>query len=151
MALLKLGMYDKAYKCWSMVNPVNRTLDAEGVEKYKTEPYVVAADIYSNEQFPGRGGWTWYTGSSAWFYRVGLVDILGFNKVGEKLYIMPGIPTKWENYKITYQYKTSTYIINVNNNKDKYEIRHDGVVVNEIELIDNGKTHNINVNIGGKN
>ena len=147
MALLKLGMYDKAYKCYSMVNPVNRTSAPEGVEKYKTEPYVVAADIYSSEQFPGRGGWTWYTGSSAWFYRVGLVSILGFNKVGEKLYIMPGIPTKWTTYKITYKYKTSTYIINVNNNKDKYEIRHDGVVVNEIELIDDGKTHNINVNI----
>jgi cyclic beta-1,2-glucan synthetase len=118
------------------------------VEKYMTEPYVIAADIYSNENFPGRGGWTWYTGSSAWFYRVALVNILGFNKIGNKLYMLPGMPSKWETYKITYKYGKSVYVINVNNHKDKYEIRHDGKVVKEIELIDDGKTHNINVNVG---
>ena len=148
MALIKLGLYDKAYKYYSMVNPINHTSSKELVEKYRVEPYVIAADIYSSDAFPGRGGWTWYTGSSAWFYRVGLVNILGFNKVGNKLYILPGIPRKWEGYKITYQYGNSTYTINVNNNKDKYEIRHDGKVVKEIELIDDGKSHNINVNIG---
>ena len=148
MALIKLGLYDKAYKYYSMVNPINHTSSKELVEKYKVEPYVIAADIYSSDAFPGRGGWTWSTGSSAWFYRVGLVSLLGFNKVGNKLYILPGIPRKWEGYKMTYQYGNSTYTINVNNHKDKYEIRHDGKVVKEIELIDDGKAHNINVNIG---
>lgn len=148
MAMLKLGLYEKAYKYYSMINPINRTSTEVDVDAYKVEPYVVVADIYSNENFPGRGGWTWYTGSSAWFWRVGLVSILGFNKVGEKLYIVPGIPSKWEGYQIVYQYKNTTYTINVNNNKDFYEIRHDGKVVKEIVLVDDGKPHSINVNLG---
>ena len=148
MAMLKLGLYDKAYKYYSMINPVNRTATEADVETYKVEPYVIAADIYSNENFPGRGGWTWYTGSSAWFWRVGLVSILGFNKVGEKLYIVPGIPSKWEGYQIVYQYKNTTYTINVNNNKESYEIRHDGKVVKEIVLVDDGRPHSININLG---
>lgn len=148
MALIKLGLNDKAYKYFNMVNPINHTMTKDLVDKYMTEPYVIAADIYSNENFPGRGGWTWYTGSSAWFYRIALVNILGFNKIGNKLYMLPGMPSKWENYKITYKYGSAVYIINVNNHKDKYEIRHDGKVVKEIELIDDGLTHNINVNIG---
>ena len=148
MALVKLGLNDKAYKYFNMVNPINHTLTKELVNKYCVEPYVIAADIYSNEEFIGHGGWTWYTGSSAWFYRVGIVSILGFNKVGNKLYILPAMPRKWEGYKITYRYGKSIYVINVNNDKDNNEIRVDGKVVKEIELIDDGKSHNVNVNIG---
>ena len=84
---------------------------------------------------------------SGWFYRVAITSILGFNKVGNKLYILPSIPSKWENYKITYQYEGSTYVINVNNNRDNEEIRLDGKVVKEIELINDGEIHNVNVNI----
>ena len=147
MALLKLGLNDRAYHCYQMVNPIHHTMSKNWVDEYQVEPYVIAADIYSNPQFIGHGGWTWYTGSSGWFYRVAITSILGFNKVGNKLYILPSIPSKWENYKITYQYEGSTYVINVNNNRDNEEIRLDGKVVKEIELINDGKIHNVNVNI----
>ena len=147
MALIKLGLYDKAYRYYSMINPINHTMTKKLVDQYKVEPYVIAADIYSNASFAGRGGWTWYTGSSAWFYHVGLVNILGFNKIGNKLYILPSIPKKWEKYKIVYHYGNTVYTINVNNNKENNEIRYDGKIVKEIELVDDGKSHNINVNI----
>jgi len=147
MALLKLGLNDRAYHCYQMVNPIHHTMSKNWVDEYQVEPYVIAADIYSNPQFIGHGGWTWYTGSSGWFYRVAITSILGFNKVGNKLYILPSIPSKWENYKITYQYEGSTYVINVNNNRDNEEIRLDGKVVKEIELINDGEIHNVNVNI----
>lgn len=147
MALLKLGFYDRAYKSYQMVNPIHHSMNKKQVLEYQTEPYVIAADIYSNPNFIGHGGWTWYTGSSGWFYRVAITSILGFNKVGNKLYILPAIPSKWENYKITYQYLDTTYVINVNNNRENDEIRLDGKVVKEIELVNDSKTHNINVNI----
>ena len=147
MALIKLGLYDKAYRYYSMINPINHTMTKKLVDQYKVEPYVIAADIYSNASFAGRGGWTWYTGSSAWFYHVGLVNILGFNKIGNKLYILPSIPKKWEKYKIVYHYGNTVYTINVNNNKENNEIRYDGKIVKEIKLVDDGKSHNINVNI----
>ncbi len=147
MALIKLGMNDQAYRYYQMINPIQHTLTKKKVEEYQVEPYVIAADIYSNPHFLGHGGWTWYTGSSGWYYRVAINDILGFHKVGNKLYLLPSIPLKWENCKITYRYEDTTYIININNYKAKYELRLDGKVVKEIPLVNDKKVHNINVNI----
>ncbi len=147
MALLKLGYYDLAYRYYQMINPINHTLTKRDTEIYQVEPYVIAADIYSNPNFAGHGGWTWYTGSSGWFYHVAITDILGFHKVGNQLYILPAIPSKWESYKLTYRYQETTYTINVNNHKENDEIRLDGKVVKEIKLVNDKKAHNINVNI----
>ena len=77
MAFAKLKLEDKACEYFNMINPINHTSSKELVEKYKVEPYVIAADIYSSDAFPGRGGWTWYTGSSSWYYIVGIEYILG--------------------------------------------------------------------------
>lgn len=150
MALIKEGLTDKAFEYYQMINPINRTLTKDDVLKYKVEPYVLAADIYSNKDLAGQGGWTWYTGSSGWFYRVGLVDILGFNKKGNKLYIKPNIPHNWDKYQITYNYQETVYIIDIiRDNKD--EIVVDGKLNNNdyIELINDKKNHNVVVKIGG--
>ena len=77
MAQLKEGRYDMAYYLYSIINPIHRTQTLADVLKYKVEPYCIAADIYSNPQHPGRGGWTWYTGSASWAYKTGIENILG--------------------------------------------------------------------------
>ncbi len=80
MALLHDNQIDKAYEYYQMINPINRSLTIDDIQKYKVEPYVIAADIYSNPNHAGRGGWTWYTGSASWAYKIGIEEILGFKK-----------------------------------------------------------------------
>lgn len=142
MALLKDSKYDKAYEYYQMINPINRTLTKEMVDTYKTEPYVLSADIYSNKDMPARGGWTWYTGSSGWYYNIGLTDILGFHLKGNHLEISP--KNNFKEYEMTYHYKETIYQIVVK--KDKInKIKMDNHKVSEIELIDDKKTHQIEV------
>ena len=141
-ALIKAGRNNEAYTIYQNINPINRTKTEKQVNIYKTEPYVIAADIYSNKEHKGRGGWTWYTGSSGWFYKVGIEDILGFNKKGEKLEINPHVPESFNEYEISYKYMDTMYNIKVI--KDNVnEIYLDGVKVSEINLVNDTKTHNI--------
>ncbi len=113
MALIKCGYVDRAYKYYQMINPINRSLDKESVNKYKVEPYVIAADIYSKQGYEGRGGWTWYTGSAGWFYRVGIEQIIGLKRRGDRLYIEPNVPKEWKKYEIVYKYQDTIYNIKV--------------------------------------
>jgi cyclic beta-1,2-glucan synthetase len=78
-----------------MINPLTRARTPEEVATYQVEPYVVAAEVYTAEGHLGRGGWTWYTGSASWMYRVGLETILGFVKRGDTLYVEPRMPAAW--------------------------------------------------------
>lgn len=151
MALLKLGKFDEAYEHYQMINPINHTLTEKDVLTYQVEPYVIAADIYSNPNFLGHGGWTWYTGSSGWYYKVAITEILGLHKVGHKLYIMPAIPSKWERCSAKYKYKDTIYTISINNNQDNHEIKLDGKKVVEINLVNDKKEHTISVNCGRRN
>ena len=139
MALIKAGYIDRAYNYYQMINPINRTLTKDDTEVYKVEPYVISADIYSKRGYEGRGGWTWYTGSAGWFYRVGIEDILGFKKYGNKLLIKPNIPKEWKNFDITYKYNETIYNIEViKGNKDELII--DGKVNKDnIIKLDNKK------------
>ncbi len=98
-----------------MINPINHSRTSIECTTYKVEPYVVAADVYTNPQHLGRGGWTWYTGSSGWMYRVGLEDILGFRVEKDKLFIDPCIPKDWEGFGIKYRYNNTEYNIEVKN------------------------------------
>ncbi len=143
MALIKAGYHDRAYRYYQMINPINRTKNSQLIEKYRVEPYVIAADIYSSENYPGRGGWTWYTGSAGWFYKVGVEDILGIKKFGNKLKINPRIPIAWDGYKAVYNYLNTTYNIEVKKgNKDLVEL--DGKKVSSmITLSDDKKSHKV--------
>ncbi len=148
MALIKAGYYDRAYRYYQMINPINRSKKKEDVNKYRVEPYVIAADIYSSESFPGRGGWTWYTGSAGWFYRVAVQDILGIHKHGNKLKLEPKIPISWDGFKLTYTYQETTYKIEVEKtNKDSITIDGKKVMSNIITLDNDKKIHNITINI----
>ena len=101
-----------------MINPIEHSRTKEEAKKYKVEPYVMPADIYGGE-LAGRGGWTWYTGSSSWMYEAGIRYILGLNIEKNILKIEPHIPNNWKEYKIRYKYGNSIYNIKVINKEEK--------------------------------
>ena len=139
MAQIKEGRKDMAYFLYSLINPIHRTQSLADVLKYKVEPYCIAADIYSNPQHPGRGGWTWYTGSASWAYKTGIENILGFQKEGNRLTLTPHVPSEWNEFTIRYRFGNSTYVL-------KYErTQHNGADVpsKTIELVDDGKEHEV--------
>ena len=144
MALIKSGYHDRAYRYYQMINPINRTKKESDVEKYKVEPYVIAADIYSSESYPGRGGWTWYTGSAGWFYKVGIQEILGIKKNGNTLKIDPRIPISWEGFRAVYRYLDTNYNIEVKKGT-KYKVEFDGknIISSKIELKNDKREHTI--------
>jgi cyclic beta-1,2-glucan synthetase len=102
IAYAMLGDGNKAGELFSLLNPINHANTRAGVRRYKVEPYVVAADIYSEPPHRGRGGWTWYTGSAAWLYRAGIENILGLKQEGGFLVLDPCIPKHWPGFELTY-------------------------------------------------
>jgi cellobiose phosphorylase len=142
---------DRAFELYQMLNPLTHTRTMEEVETYKVEPYVVAADVYTAEGHLGRGGWTWYTGSASWMYRVGLEGILGFRKQGDTLFIEPRAPAAWPEYTIEYRYGRSLYVIVVRNEgggvRRGLEVTLDGQLLEGpgIPLVDDGERHTVQV------
>lgn len=109
------GHGDKAFELYQLINPLTHTRDIESVQRYHAEPYVVAADVYTAEGHLGRGGWSWYTGSASWMYRVALEAIIGFTKRDDTLTINPCIPSEWTEFSVRYRYGSSLYTIEVKN------------------------------------
>jgi cyclic beta-1,2-glucan synthetase len=114
-ATAALGQGSRAVALFDLLNPIHHADSAEGVQKYKVEPYVVAADVYGVPPHVGRGGWTWYTGSAAWLYRAGLETILGFRLEGDHLRVDPCIPASWSSFEIVYHRGSAVYQIRVEN------------------------------------
>ncbi|MEP6572420.1 MAG: glucoamylase family protein [Gemmatimonadota bacterium] len=143
------GRGDRAFELFQMINPLTHASTPAEVARYKVEPYVVAADVYTAEGHLGRGGWTWYTGSASWMYRVGLESILGFTKRGDHLFISPAVPAAWPEYTIDYRYGRTTYHISVERpaqvRSGIAEILLDGAVLAEpgIPLVDDGSDHTV--------
>jgi cyclic beta-1,2-glucan synthetase len=115
LAFAMLGDGDRAGEMFRMLNPINHTRSRADVQRYKVEPYVVAGDVYSEPPHVARGGWTWYSGSAGWLYRVGLEAILGFRLQGMALSIDPCVPRNWSNFSIAFRYHSATYKIKVEN------------------------------------
>ena len=113
LAFAKLGAGDKAGALFALLNPINHARTPGDVDRYKVEPYVVAADVYSVEPHVGRGGWTWYTGSAGWMYRAGVEGILGIRREGAHLVVEPCMPSAWEGFEATVALGTSRYDIHV--------------------------------------
>jgi cyclic beta-1,2-glucan synthetase len=156
IAFAMIGDGDKATELFSVLNPINHSRTLVGMHRYKVEPYVACADIYSTAPHIGRGGWTWYTGSAGWTYRAGLEWILGFRLRGEKLLIEPCIPTGWPGYEITFRYHSARYEIAIENPRAVTRgvtcLELDGVAVpgatRQIDLVDDGVTHRVRVVLG---
>ena len=147
-----LGFGEKAVEYFRMINPIEHSRTKEEAKKYKVEPYVVAADIYGGS-LAGRGGWTWYTGSSSWLYEAGIRYILGLKIEKNVLKIEPNIPPDWKEYSIRYKYGESIYNIKVvNKSSKKNEIKSIKLNGNEIEskeiiLQNDGGIYNVEVEI----
>ena len=105
-AFAELGQGERAMELFQMLNPISHADTPEKAARYKVEPYVIAADIYSQTSHTGMGGWTWYTGSSGWMYRLGIEAILGISRVGNALKIDPCIPEDWPGFKVDYRFGT---------------------------------------------
>ena len=155
IAFATLGDGDRAGELFSLLNPINHASTRAGVHRYRVEPYVAAADVYSQPPHVGRGGWTWYTGAAGWMYRAGVEWILGFRLRGTHLVIDPCVPRVWGEFEITFRYHSSRYEIRVTNpdgvNTGVAHLRVDDATVDpasEIELIDDGATHHIRLVIG---
>src|SRR6202008_2704682 len=100
---------------WRMLTPVWHSNTKERADVYQTEPYVMAADIYGEPPHVGRGGWTWYTGSSSWMYRAGIEYLFGLPPQGKKLFLDPCIPHDWDQFKVFYKHGSSRYEIQFEN------------------------------------
>jgi len=158
IAFANLGEGDKAAELFALLNPINRTGTRMDLRRYKVEPYVVAADVYSVPPHVGRGGWTWYTGSAGWLYRAGIESILGIRRQGRYLLVEPCIPKSWKRFQLMLKHGSARYQIDVENphavNRGVERMAIDGVSRSNqdapalIELLDDGATHQIDVVLG---
>ena len=121
MAFAALGDNARAWELTAMINPVNHARTAKGTDVYMVEPYVVAADVYALPPHTGRGGWTWYTGSAGWMYRLVIESLLGLNLEGDRLRLAPCLPPEWGEFAMRYRYRETEYHIAVSRNEGKAE------------------------------
>ncbi len=145
-AFAEMGQGDKAEALFRLINPVLRADTNEKAARYKVEPYVISADVYGISPHEGRGGWTWYTGSSGWMYRLGIEGILGIRREGDYLQIRPCIPASWPTFKVIYCYGRTPYHITIQNRPEEAEgLWLDGEQVPEgkVLLEDNGRVHEV--------
>ncbi len=152
IALALQGKADLAMEVFAMLNPIRRATTRADVQRYKVEPYAVAADVYGEAPHAGRGGWTWYTGSAGWLYRAGLEWILGFRLRENRLTLAPCVPASWPRFTINYRYRETPYEITVDQQPGAdalAQITLDGKVMsagrNTIELVDDGAAHSVHV------
>ncbi|MGB8718037.1 MAG: glycosyl hydrolase family 65 protein, partial [Desulfobacterales bacterium] len=152
MAFARLGDNRRAWELFTMINPVNHARSTAETATYKVEPYVVAADVYAVPPHTGRGGWTWYTGSAAWMYRLIVESLLGLRLEGDKLRFEPCLPVAWEGFKLDYRYRETVYHITVlqtHSDSAGMRVTVDGVIRQDlaIPLVDDRQDHSVEVRI----
>ncbi|WP_447858344.1 GH36-type glycosyl hydrolase domain-containing protein [Enterobacter ludwigii] len=147
MAFARMGNKARAWQLWSMINPINHTLNAGEVAKYKAEPYVMSADVYSVEPHTGRAGWSWYTGSAGWAYRLLTEELLGIKQYGTSFTLHAQFPDEWSSFGLTYQHGYSQYHITVSRGGTEYQVLMDGVILpdDRIPLLDDGQNHTVDI------
>jgi cellobiose phosphorylase len=154
MAFAALGDRERAWSLLEMINPVRHVDSPSGMARYKVEPYVMAADVYSVAPHAGRGGWTWYTGSAGWMYRLIVESLLGLRLetsiAGARLHVAPCLPDDWPGYSLEYRYRDTLYHIEVTQAEGAagaHEVRVDHVLQpgDWIPLVDDRKPHYVMV------
>ena len=154
MAMARLGRGDDAMELFHMLNPINHGRTPEGIERYRVEPYVVAADVYAHPMHVGRGGWTWYTGSAGWMYQAAVGSLLGLQRRGDTFTVDPCIPAMWPGFSLAWRHGRTRYRIEVQNPDHEYtgvrSARLDGLIVDAkaIPLSDDGRTHTVEIVMG---
>jgi cellobiose phosphorylase len=152
MAFAALGDRRRAWELLAMINPVNHARFPEGIATYKVEPYVVAADVYALSPHTGRGGWTWYTGSAGWMYRLIVESLLGLRLEVDKLHFAPCLPADWKRFTVHYRYRETLYhitVLQVSAGNGATSVTVDGVERHDkaIPLVDDRQEHSVEVKI----
>ncbi len=152
MAFAALGDSRRAWALFDMINPVNHGGSEAAIAAYKVEPYVVAADVYAVAPHTGRGGWTWYTGSAGWMYRLILESLLGLKLEVDKLRFSPCLPAHWETFTLHYRYRETVYHITVFQSPAAHsntQVTVDGVLqsAETISLVDDRREHAVEIRI----
>ena len=154
-ATAALGDGDQAAKLFARLNPINHALTPSDVARYKTEPYVVVADIYAEPPHAGRGGWSWYTGSAGWMQRIGVESILGVSIRDGQLLLAPTIPRDWRGFEVTIAWRSASYVITVANpggvSKGVASVALDGIALpatQALTLVDDGAIHKVQLVLG---
>jgi cellobiose phosphorylase len=148
------GQGDRAMELWRLINPISHAATPDAAKQYRVEPYVVCADVYSAPPHTGRGGWTWYTGSASWLYRVAIESMLGFQLRGTTFSLNPCVPQGWPEFELSYRYQSATYRILVDNSshtgRGVRDVELDGepLPAGTIPLNDDSKTHTVRVRLG---
>ena len=149
IANAKAGRGRDAYELVDMLNPIMSTSTIKDVARYEKEPYVMSADVYMGEQFTGKAGWSWYTGSAGWMFQCLLHSLLGISKKGDRLFIAPAVPALYHTWEMDYQYGAALYRIKVENDSGQglsiHSITVDGVpeMSGSIRLTDDRNIHNV--------
>jgi cyclic beta-1,2-glucan synthetase len=152
MAFAALRDNQRLWDLLSIINPINHARSPEEADVYKVEPYVVASDVYALFPHIGRGGWTWFTGSAAWMYRLILESLLGMSINMDKMSFKPCLPVDWEEFKIRYLFRETVYQITVRQTNDSVEeasVTIDGFVRKDrtIQLVNDHQEHLVEVKI----
>ena len=155
MAFAALGDCARAWELTAMINPVNHARTPDAVATYKVEPYVVAADVYALAPHAGRGGWTWYTGSAGWMYRLIVESLLGLRREADRLRIAPCLPPEWNGFSLRYRYRETTYQIEIRRIvEDEADAIPAGITVDGVAqdrdfvlLVDDRRQHRVEVGI----
>jgi cyclic beta-1,2-glucan synthetase len=157
MAFAAAGDVERAWELWDLINPVRHGDTPEAIATYQVEPYVVAADVYTNSQHAGRGGWTWYTGSAGWLYRLIIESLLGVRLEVDRLRIEPLIPRSWPGFDVHYRHHDALYHIHIENlgassgKRNVTRVTCDGVDRPDktIPLYADGQEHQAEIEVGG--
>jgi cellobiose phosphorylase len=158
MAFAALGDRRRAWELLTIINPANHSLSEDAAERYKVEPYVVAADVYASTSHVGRGGWTWYTGSAGWMYRLILESLLGLRLEIDKLRFEPCLPPHWPSFTIDYRYRNTHYRIVVTQlpatdgtPSESMTVVVDGAMQLDatVPLADDGRAHTVEISVPG--
>jgi cyclic beta-1,2-glucan synthetase len=149
MAWARLGEGGRAVRLLQMMNPIEHCRSPHDVERYKGEPYVGAADVYASPLQMGQAGWTWYTGSAAWMYRVWMDEVLGFELTGRSFTVRPALPANWDGFKLSYRHEKTTYEISVIRTTGSPRVEMDGAVQTNgaVPLLSDGAVHNVVVHV----
>ncbi len=150
-ATAAMGDSERAWQLFSLINPISHGTTPAETSNYRVEPYVVAADVYGVEPHLGRGGWTWYTGSAAWLYRLIVESLLGLRIEVDKLFIEPCLPDNWTGYTFTYRYRNTHYEVKVET-RSELDVKagmptsiskDNGEPKGYLELVDDGQVHRV--------
>ncbi len=155
MAYAAMGDHTRAWALLNMINPIHHAQNPAALARYKVEPYVIAADVYAVQPHSGRGGWSWYTGSAGWMYRLILESLLGLRIEAERMYFAPCIPEDWPSYALRFRYHETLYEVQVQQSLRRHEarlsVRVDGVLSEDgvVRMQNDGASHTVEITLGG--